>query len=57
LALSIGLTAISLFGIGALLSLFTGRGPVRGGLRMLLIGALAGAATFTIGKLLGVAVG
>jgi VIT1/CCC1 family predicted Fe2+/Mn2+ transporter len=56
LALAIGLTGISLFGIGALLSLFTGRGPVRGGLRMLLIGALAGAATFTIGKLVGVAV-
>jgi VIT1/CCC1 family predicted Fe2+/Mn2+ transporter len=50
---SIGLTAFSLFGVGATLSLFTGRPAWQGGLRMLGIGAAAGAATFTIGKALG----
>lgn len=53
---SIVLTSLSLFSIGAILSLFTGRGPVRGGIRMLVIGVLAGAATFSIGRLFGVAV-
>ena len=37
------LTAAALFGVGATISLFTGRGALRGGLRMLLIGAAAGA--------------
>jgi VIT1/CCC1 family predicted Fe2+/Mn2+ transporter len=54
LATSIGLTGAALFGVGALLSLFTGRQAVYGGLRMLLIGGLAGAATYFIGKALGI---
>jgi VIT1/CCC1 family predicted Fe2+/Mn2+ transporter len=49
------LASVSLFAVGAVLSLFSGRGALRGGLRMLLIGAAAGAATFTIGRALGVA--
>ena len=52
---AIGLTAAALFAVGAALSLFTGRQSVRGGLRMLMIGAGAGAITFLIGRLLGVA--
>jgi VIT1/CCC1 family predicted Fe2+/Mn2+ transporter len=48
------LAGLALFGVGAALSLFTGRGAFRGGLRMLAIGAAAGAATFFIGRLLGV---
>jgi VIT1/CCC1 family predicted Fe2+/Mn2+ transporter len=48
---------ISLFGVGAALSLFTGRGALAGGARMLLIGAGAGAATWFIGKGMGVALG
>jgi VIT1/CCC1 family predicted Fe2+/Mn2+ transporter len=48
------LSALALFIVGALLSLFTGRGAFMSGLRMVLIGALSGAATFAIGKLLGV---
>jgi vacuolar iron transporter family protein len=48
---------ISLFGVGAALSLFTGRGALAGGMRMLLIGAGAGAATWFIGRGLGVALG
>lgn len=50
-----GLTALALFGVGAALSLFTGRHAWRGGLRMLAIGGAAGAATYLIGRALGVA--
>jgi VIT1/CCC1 family predicted Fe2+/Mn2+ transporter len=53
----VAVTAIALFGVGAAISLFTGRHAALGGLRMLLIGAAAGAATWTIGKALGVALG
>lgn len=54
LALSVGATGVALFGVGACLSLFTGRSALASGLRMLAIGACAGAVTFGIGKLLGV---
>ena len=57
LAWVVGLTAISLFGVGALMSLFTGRTAWAGGGRMLVIGAVAGAITFGIGHLLGISVG
>lgn len=50
-------TAIALFGVGAAISLFTGRHALWGGLRMLLIGSGAGAATWAIGRALGVALG
>ena len=52
---SIVLTALALFGVGAALSLFTGRQAGKGGLRMLLIGGVAGVLTWSIGPLLGVA--
>lgn len=48
------LSCAALFGVGALLSVFTARGPLSSGVRMLLIGLVASAATFTIGRLLGV---
>jgi VIT1/CCC1 family predicted Fe2+/Mn2+ transporter len=54
LLLAIGLAALSLFSVGAALSLFTGTHALWGGLRMLLLGGAAGAATFGIGRLLGV---
>lgn len=54
LSITIMASAVSLFGIGAVLSLFTGRRGIYSGLRMLLIGTLAGAATYLIGKFLGV---
>lgn len=53
----LAVAGISLFGVGAALSLFTGRGALAGGMRMLLIGAGAGAATWFIGKGLGIALG
>ena len=48
------LAAAGLFGTGAAMSLFTGRNPWLGGLRMLGIGALAGGTVFLIGRLIGV---
>ena len=48
------LTALSLFGLGATLSLFTGKNSWHGGLRMLLIGGGAGLIAYFVGKLLGV---
>jgi VIT1/CCC1 family predicted Fe2+/Mn2+ transporter len=49
-------TAASLLAVGAAISLFTGRNPVRSALRQAMIGALAAGATFLIGRLLGVSV-
>ena len=54
LLLSVVITGIALFCVGAVISLFTGRNAVRDGLRMLAIGAAAGALTYGIGSLLGV---
>lgn len=46
----------ALFAVGAVLSIFTGRGMTRSGFRMLFIGSLAASATYAVGHLLGVAV-
>jgi VIT1/CCC1 family predicted Fe2+/Mn2+ transporter len=54
---TLAVTALALFGVGSTISLFTGRHALRGGLRMLLIGAMAGAATWSIGRALGVVLG
>jgi VIT1/CCC1 family predicted Fe2+/Mn2+ transporter len=48
------LTAASLFIVGAVLSLFTGKGAVFSGLRMVLVGGTAGVVTYSIGRLLGI---
>lgn len=48
-------TGVSLFAVGMVLSLFTGRNAMAGGLRMLLIGGGAGVTTFAIGQWLGAA--
>jgi VIT1/CCC1 family predicted Fe2+/Mn2+ transporter len=50
------LSCLALFGVGALLSIFTARGPLLSGLRMLGIGLLASGITYTVGWLLGVSV-
>jgi VIT1/CCC1 family predicted Fe2+/Mn2+ transporter len=47
------LTVCSLFGIGVILSLFTGHSGLRGGLRLMLIGGGAGLAAWGVGSLLG----
>ncbi len=54
---SVALTAAALFGVGGALSLFSGRSALLSGVRMLSIGAAAGAATYFIGSLLGVNLG
>jgi VIT1/CCC1 family predicted Fe2+/Mn2+ transporter len=54
LLVSIACTSLMLFGVGAVISLFTGRSALRDGLRMLGIGAAAGGLTYAIGKMLGV---
>jgi VIT1/CCC1 family predicted Fe2+/Mn2+ transporter len=41
---------ITLFTVGSLMSILTGKGPLRSGVRMLLIGAAAAAITFGVGK-------
>lgn len=53
---SASLSCLALFTVGALLSIFTARGPIPSGLRMLAIGLLASAITYTVGWLLGVSV-
>lgn len=56
LSFTAGLTLIALFAVGMILSLFTGRSALRGGLRMVLIGAAAGTISYAIGHVLGAAV-
>ena len=54
---SIGLTALSLFTVGCILSLYTGHSALKSGLRMLLIGAAAGGITYFIGYIFKVTLG
>ena len=56
LPISALLTALALFGVGATLSLFTGRSALFSGARMMLLGGLAAAVTFGVGRLFGVSV-
>lgn len=51
------LSGFALFGLGAAITLLTGRNPWRSGLRSLAFGLAAAAITFGIGSLLGTAVG
>lgn len=50
---AVGATAVALFGVGALLSRYTGRNMAWSGLRQLLIGAAAALVTTVIGWLIG----
>ncbi|HKW80408.1 MAG TPA: VIT1/CCC1 transporter family protein [Casimicrobiaceae bacterium] len=54
LAITGVLTALALFAVGAILSLFTGRSALPSGARMLVLGGLAAAVTFGVGHLFGV---
>lgn len=47
---------LGLFVLGAATTLFTGRGPLRAGLRQMLLGLAAAAVTYGVGALLGVAI-
>jgi len=56
-AISLAISAMALFTVGGVLSLFTGRGILFSGGRQLLIGAAAAAVTFGLGMLIGVSTG
>ena len=56
-AVSIGLSAIGLFGLGAAITLFTGRTVLYSGMRMVIFGLIAAAITFGIGRIIGVSIG
>jgi VIT1/CCC1 family predicted Fe2+/Mn2+ transporter len=51
------LAGLALFGVGAAITLVTGRGVVRSGVRQLAFGLVAAAITYGIGTLVGAAVG
>ncbi len=54
---SVVLSGLALFGLGAAITLLTGKDPLRSGLRQVAFGLAAAAITFGIGSLLGTAVG
>jgi len=54
-AWSMAAGGVALFLIGAAISVFTGRGFLRAGLRQLLLGFAAAGATYAVGRLIGVA--
>lgn len=53
-AVSVAFSVAGLFGLGTVITLFTGQPVLKSGLRMVLFGLLAAAITFGIGKLIGV---
>jgi VIT1/CCC1 family predicted Fe2+/Mn2+ transporter len=53
LQMTVLMTSVALFTVGATLSLFTGRSAFKGGARMLLIGGTAGAMTYFVGQWVG----
>jgi len=53
---SIAFSVLALFGLGAVITLFTGRSVLYSGLRMVIFGLLAAAVTFGIGRLIGVGI-
>ncbi len=54
---SLGLSLIALFGVGAAVSLLTGRSMLYSGFRQMGIGAAAAAVTYAVGTVIGVGVG
>jgi vacuolar iron transporter family protein len=56
-AVSIAISAVGLFTIGAAITLMTGRSVLYSGMRMVLFGLTAAALTFGIGRLIGVTIG
>ncbi len=55
--IALALTAVALFGVGAVLSLFTGRNAIYSGTRTLALGVLVGSITFAVGWLAGTGLG
>ena len=55
--ISLLLSGLALFSVGALVSVFTGRSTLFSGARQLVIGAVAATVTFALGSLIGVSAG
>jgi VIT1/CCC1 family predicted Fe2+/Mn2+ transporter len=55
--ISVGLSTVALFILGAVISTFTGRSPLFSGLRMVIFSLLAAAITFGIGRVIGASLG
>jgi VIT1/CCC1 family predicted Fe2+/Mn2+ transporter len=55
--ISIALSTVGLFILGAVITLFTGKTILYSGFRMVIFGLIAAAVTFGIGRLIGVSVG
>ena len=55
-AVSLGLSLVALFAVGAGVSLITGRSTLYSGARQVLIGGAAAAVTFGVGRVIGVTV-
>jgi VIT1/CCC1 family predicted Fe2+/Mn2+ transporter/rubrerythrin len=53
---SFGISLVALFGVGAAVSLLTGRSLLRSGIRQLALGAAAAAVTYVVGSAIGVGV-
>ena len=53
---SVILSTAALFGVGASVAMFTGKGALRSGVRTLFLGGAAATVTFLIGKAVGVGV-
>jgi VIT1/CCC1 family predicted Fe2+/Mn2+ transporter len=53
LALATGLSAVTLFLVGSAIGTLAGRSPLRGGVRMVAIATVVGAASYLIGQLIG----
>jgi VIT1/CCC1 family predicted Fe2+/Mn2+ transporter len=53
---SVALSAVALFAIGAIVTVFTGRNAVTSGARQMTIGLAAAAVTYGLGHILGLAV-
>lgn len=56
LIVSAAFSAVALFGVGAAITLFTGRSVLYSGTRQVIFGLLAAAATFGVGRLIGVSI-
>ncbi len=54
LTISVLLSGLGLFGIGAIITLFTGKSVLKSGMRQVIFGGVAAAITFGIGRILGV---
>ena len=54
--ISIAMSTVGLFALGAVVTLFTGQEVLKSGMRMVIFGLVAAAVTFGIGKLIGVGI-